>query len=170
MKRAALIAVILALFLMGSKPVNKKLVRLTIINKSGVELFIRLDNLETDYEEEILYNFTIPEGDRDNPTVIEYTIYEDVYNVTMQYVREWDPVYQYSPCDLTPHYTQLIADRNHRWVFTECSQKPPRPGEPSMDKIHQGVIMNKRTYFRALIGIRNPWGIVGRCIFKYQYR
>ena len=170
MKRAALIAVILALFLMGSKPVNKELVRLTIINKSGVELFIQLDNLETDYEGEILYNFTIPEGDRENPTVMEYTIYKDIYNVTMLYVKEWDPVYQYSPCDLTPHYSELIANRNHRWVFTECSQKPPRPGERSMDKIYQGVTMNKRAYFQALLGIPNPWGYMGGCIFKYQYR
>ncbi len=154
MKRAALIAVILALFLMGSKPVNKELVRLTIINKSGVELFIQLDNLETNYEGEILYNFTIPEGDRETPTVMEYTIYKDIYNVTMLYIKEWDPVYQYSPCDLAPHYSQLIADRNHRWVFTECAQKSPRPGERSMEKIYQGVIMNKRTYFQ---------------IFKYQY-
>lgn len=170
MKRAALVAMILALFLMSSKPVNKGLVRLTIINKSGVELFIGLDNLETDYEGEIIYNLTIPVGDHENPTVMEYTIYKDIYNVTMLYVKEWDPVYQYSPCDLNPHYSQLIADRNHRWVFTDCAQKPPRPGERSMDKIYQGVTINKRTYFQALRSVQNPWGYVGGCIFKYQYR
>jgi hypothetical protein len=141
MKKTLLITSIMAFLLMGATP--KGLVRLTIVNKSGVELFIHLDNLETYYECDTIYNFTIPEGDRQNPTVMEFTIYRDVYNVTVHYVEKWDPVYSYSPCNLQPHYLQLSATRNHRWVFTECAQKAPRPGERSMDKIYQGVIMNK---------------------------
>jgi hypothetical protein len=142
-KRAALISAILALFLMGAKPTKTALVRLTIVNKSGVELFIHLDNLATSYKDDVTYSLTIPEGDHEAPTVKEFTIYRDIYDVQVYYVENWDPVYGYTICGNSTGKTQLNAKRQHRWVFTECSRERPRPGEPTMEKFYRGSLVGK---------------------------
>lgn len=145
MKKLILIASLLALFNLGSIPANRKLVRLTIINKSGEELFIRLDNIEPYYENHIFYNLTIPVGYKTDPTVREFTIYKDIYTMQVSYVREWDPVYTYSPCSQGINKIDLSATRNQRLTFTRCTQRPPRPGETSMEKIWQGTVVNQRS-------------------------
>jgi hypothetical protein len=142
-QRAALISAILALFLMGAKPTKNVLVRLTIVNKSGVELFIHLDNLATNYEDDVTYSLTIPEGNHETPTVKEFTIYREVYDVQVYYVENWDPVYGYTICANSTGKTQLNAKRQHRWVFTECSRESPRPGEPTMEKFYWGSLVGK---------------------------
>ena len=142
-QRATLISAIMALFLMGAKPTKTALVRLTIVNKSWVELFIHLDNLATNYEDNVIYNFTIPEGDHESPTVREFAINRDVYDVQVYYVETWDPVYGYTICGNSTGKTQLIANRQHRWVFTECSRERPRPGEPTMEKFYRGSLVGK---------------------------
>lgn len=156
MKKLILITTLLALFNLGSKPVNQKLVRLTIINKSGEELFIRLDNIEPYYENHISYAFTIPVGYKTEPTVREFTIYRDIYTMQVSYVREWDPVYTYSPCTPGINKLDLAATRNHRLTFTKCTQNPPRPGEDSMDKIWQGVSVDQRSVAKAFKNALNP--------------
>jgi hypothetical protein len=142
-QRAAFISAILALFLTAAKPTKTVLVRLTIVNKSGVELFIHLDNLATNYEDDVTYSLTIPEGDHENPTVKEFTIYRDIYDVQVYYVENWDPVYGYTICANSTGKTQLNAKRQHRWVFTECSRERPRPGEPTMEKFYWGSLVGK---------------------------
>jgi len=140
-QRAALISAVLALFLMGAKPTKTALVRLTIVNKSGVELFIHLDNLATNYEDDVTYSLRITEGDHESPTVKEFAIYRDIYDVQVYYVENWDPVYGYTICGNSTGKTQLNANRQHRWVFTECSRERPRPGDQPEEYIYRSHLV-----------------------------
>lgn len=149
MRRLILLTSILALFLMGSKPVDQRLVKLTIINKSGEELFITLDNIEPYYENNVTYSFTIPPGTKTKPVVRQFTIYRDIYNMVFYYIREWDPVYQYSPCNQAPHESVLDATKNQRFTFTSCNQTPPPPGEDTMNKVWQGITVNRESVRKA---------------------
>ncbi|MFN2159470.1 MAG: hypothetical protein ACK2U3_08655 [Anaerolineales bacterium] len=156
MKKFILILSLLSFFTLGSQPVNRVLVKLTIINKSGEELFIRLDNIEPYYENHIFYNFTIPVGYKTDPTVRAFTIYRDIYTMQVSYVREWDPVYTYSPCSPGIHELNLFATRNQRLTFTKCTQTPPRPGEDSMEKIWQGTTVDQRSIALAFRNALDP--------------
>ena len=149
MKKIILIVLICAIFLIGADdPVG--LVRLTIINKSGGEIAIWLNGR---YQEEFYY-LTVEQGTRDFPKVKTFTIYKDVYDMQIGYIREWDPVYYYdpsnSPCPITPTKELLYATRNNRLTFTDCAGGFPRPGEPSMMKIWQGQYVNRQLLIEIL--------------------
>lgn len=151
MKRVILLTLILSFLLIAAGgPTEKGLVRFTVINKSGEELFIHLQNTTDCFWECIIYNFTIPVGTKTEPYVKEFTISRDIYNMTVSYVREWDPVYTYSPCADTTTPTRLMALRNIRINFSQCTQFPPIRGERSMDKYWQGFILNPRAFFTLL--------------------
>ena len=149
MKKIIPIVLICAIFLMGADdPVG--LVRLTIINKSGAEIAIWLNGR---YQEEYYY-LTIEEGTREFPLVKTFTIYKDIYDMQIGYIREWDPVYYYAPsnsaCPISPTEDLLYATRNNRLTFTECAGAPPRPGEPSMMKIWQGQYVTQRMLLKMM--------------------
>lgn len=169
MKRLILLTSLLAIFLLGSAPVDKRLVKLTVINKSGEELFIRLNNIEPYYEHDVTYAFTIPVGTKTSPVVRQFTIYRDIYNMQFYYVKEWDPVYQYSPCGPGVHISQLNATTNQRLTFTRCTQTPPQSGEKNMQKIWQGITINKKSLRKALtldpLLIYNPLYWTGCYVF-----
>ncbi len=126
MKKTLMLISIFALLLVASEPV--KLVRLTAINKSGIEIAIQL--FTADYEN--FYYLTIPEGSRGNPTTKTFTIVPAAYRMQVFYIETYDPVYGFS-CAPAPA-TMLIAKRNLKVVFTECGEIPPNRGEPSMMK------------------------------------
>ena len=69
---------------------NGKLVRLTVINKSGYELGIRLVGEDPVVD---FYYLTVPEGDRSDPTTEIFTLPPMEYNMVAEYIETYDPVY-----------------------------------------------------------------------------
>jgi len=143
--RALLIVLILSVFIVGGN--NTPLVRLNIINKSGVELFIRLDGTDS----LVYYSLKVPIGTRENPVIKTFTIIRGTYQMQLTYVGEWDPVYNLNPCPDTPSIMFLNARGNNRLTFTECESNPPWPGERTMEKIWQGFYLSRRALFEFII-------------------
>jgi hypothetical protein len=106
-----------------------KLVRLTLVNKSGYDMSIWLNGVD----EEEFYYLALPLGTRAYPVVKVYTIVADTYKMQVAYTKAWDPVYPEIFCQQHPP-TSLIAKRNIRLIFTDCAVRPPNAGEPSMMK------------------------------------
>lgn len=136
-----LLAIVLSTMLMAAVPT--KMVRLTVINKSGYDVFIKLTGSAVT---DAFYYLTIPSGDRDAPTIKVFTIMSDLYD------REtWQ-------CDGVKSSGILIVDGNIRLTFTPCGERLLKinwsatnywgvlvlkrvAGEPRMEKV---------TYFRYL--------------------
>ena len=129
-KKSVLIISILAVLMLAASPAYTKLYRLTIINKSGMELAISL--ISEDGED--IYFLRVPEGDRVSPTETIFTIAPNTYSIKPYYVEPWDPVYGYSCED--PGAKTLVAERNIRLTFTECGYIPRDGGQPSMWKFN----------------------------------
>jgi hypothetical protein len=111
MKKVSLLILVVILAstaLMAATPT--KLVRLTIINKSGYDVFMKLTGNIT----EQFYYLTIPMGDADYPMVKVFTVMVDVYD------REtWT-------CNGTRSAGAgdiLYVDSNIRLVFTPCGRR-----------------------------------------------
>jgi hypothetical protein len=118
-----LLVIVLSTVLMAAVPT--KMVRLTIINKSGDDVYMKLTGSEVT---EAFYYLTIPSGDRDEPTVKVFTVMADLYD------REtW-------ACGGFRRAGQLLMLSNVRLTFTPCgvfftdSAKNIR-GEPTMEKV-----------------------------------
>ena len=77
MRKVLILSTILAILLVGADWVPTKLHRLTIINKSGSELGIRLTG--QDYKN--FYYLQVPKGERDSPTEEVFTILENTYQM-----------------------------------------------------------------------------------------
>ena len=123
MKKIIVTISLLTLLLMAANPGYKWLVKLTIINKSGMPLEINI----TGTNEENHYYLRIPRGDRDSPLEMTFTVARDKYNVQVFYVEPWDPVYGYS-CGTK---SQMInIDRNVTVVFRECDRILANAGAP----------------------------------------
>lgn len=180
-----LLVIVLSTTLMAAVPT--KMVRLTIINKSEYDVYIKLEGSAVT---EAFYYLTIPSGTRDEPSVKVFTVMSDLYTRTT-----WQ-------CDGFRTSGQLLVMSNTRLVFTPCGQFLPLTlryidpvtgvavykenlGEPTMEKV---------VAFRYLFGPRLPtwadaylytgyfnWGCytwywrsrtyrrpVG-CWFRYQY-
>jgi hypothetical protein len=144
-----LLVIVASTLLMAAVPT--KMVRLTIINKSGYDVFMKLEGSSVT---EAFYYLTVPAGDRDEPTIKVFTIMSDLYS------REtWQ-------CDGVKSSGTLIVDGNIRLTFTPCGEfacfrfgahfefwgcnkeqlvlvttLKRRSGEPRMEKV---------TYFRYL--------------------
>jgi hypothetical protein len=127
MKKVLLLTSILALMLVSANPAG--LVRLTLINKSGMEIAIQLHSKTDDLS---VYYLPVPAGDKINPAIQVYTILRDSYYMQLYYIETYDPVYGFK-CYPQPPNT-LIAVRNLRVTFLECDKLAPNPGEPSMVK------------------------------------
>ena len=140
--------------LMASGP-PLRIVRLTVINKSGNDVMIKLEGSEVGRQ---FYYLTIPAGTKTLPTVRWFTILEDIYLRTTYYGEG-----KYPQCVGVSSSGQLIMDRNTRLTFTPCYVIPMRRvkkwdpttgttiygkrvnnGEPSMEKVVYYKALNLR--------------------------
>jgi hypothetical protein len=124
--------VLLALVLMAVMSGSTRLVRLTIVNKSGLAIEIELTGSLEECDEDYHYYLRVPEGDRLWPEEKVFTILPDKYTMSVYYVELWDPVYGY---DCSSQSGTINATRNVRVVVSECTYTPPNAGEPSMVKL-----------------------------------
>ena len=98
-----LLVIVLSTVLMAAVPT--KTVRLTLINKSEDDVYMKLTGSEVT---EAFYYLTVPSGDRDTPTVKVFTVLVDLYE------REtWQ-------CGGLLSGGQLLVNGNLRLVFTPC--------------------------------------------------
>jgi hypothetical protein len=116
-----MVILLLAITSLGS--VSVKTVRVTVINKSGMPVDVRMTGA---YEEKIYY-LRLAEGDRSFPTEAYADVVPDKYSFEIFYVELWDPVYG-SKCGEGSNN----ADVTHstRLTVLECSNKTPNNGEP----------------------------------------
>ena len=122
-KKSVLIFAFLALSLIGAAPSSTRLTRLTIVNKSGRAIEIKLTGQETNQ----FYYLHIPWGDRVAPTEREFTVVPDTYASTVHYVELWDPVYGYQ---CASKGLTLELKHNVRATVFDCDHNPPNGGEP----------------------------------------
>jgi hypothetical protein len=133
---AVLIASILALMLVSAEPIE--LIRLTIINKSEMDIAIQLTSLtgpcinKNDVSQSRFYYLPVPEGSKDLPNAKVYTIERNTYAMRVFYLETYDPVYGFK-C-INPSANMMKATRNMRVVIGECRILPVNAGEPSMRK------------------------------------
>jgi hypothetical protein len=133
---AVLIASILALFLVSAEP--SELVRLTIINKSEMEIAVQLISItqhcvnKLDTSESRFYYLPVPEGSKELPNTKVYTIESNTYVMQVFYIETYDPVYGFK-CTQPP-VNMIRATRNMRVVIGGCKPLPVNAGEPSMRK------------------------------------
>ena len=142
-----LTVMLVSAFLMASGP-TLRVVTLTVINKSGNEVMIKLEGSDVGKQ---FYYLTIPAGNKDWPHTEVFTVLEDVYKRTTWY-GEGDV----AQCVGLSSSGWLVMDRNNRLVFTPCNYTPMRTlsdwewvdgkwtevfwqetnaGEPSMEKV-----------------------------------
>jgi hypothetical protein len=143
-----LTVMLVSAFLMASGP-TLRVVTLTVINKSGNEVMIKLEGSDIGKQ---FYYLTIPAGNKNWPTTEVFTVLEDVYKRTTWY-GEGDV----AQCVGLSSSGWLVMDRNNRLVFTPCNYVPKRTirtwdlqadgtynwgfhavtnaGEPSMEKV-----------------------------------
>ncbi len=89
MRQKLAILAAITLLLISAKSVRT--VRLTVINKSGLPVEVRLTG--TYYEE--TYYLRVPEGDRDHASEAHIDVLPDDYSMQVFYKEYWDPVYGY---------------------------------------------------------------------------
>ena len=107
MKKLSLLIllVIVASLLVAAIPT--KMMRLTIINKSGYDVYMKLEGSAVT---EAYYYLTVPAGDRDEPTVKVFTVMSDAYTRTT-----WQ-------CDGLKSDGYLVVDGNIRLTFVPCGE------------------------------------------------
>lgn len=139
MKRMLILISLFSLLLIGAdRPVDT--IRLTIINKSGMEIAVQLRSKDTecanskDIVRGEFYYLKVLEGDREEPTLKVFDIQKETYAMQLFYLETYDPVYGFKCA--TPLPNALIARRNIRLVVLPCSfvPSPKAVGEPSMRK------------------------------------
>jgi hypothetical protein len=133
MKKFVLGVSVLALFLMGNRPLFDRptfnLVHLTIINKSEMKIGVELSGQDNGYA----YYLPVAKGVKENPTEIIYDIYRDKYQVTIDYIQRYDPVFGYQ-CTLTSQ-TSLDIQGATRLVVKGCEEGTPNHGERTQTKV-----------------------------------
>lgn len=127
-KRIGVILAVLALLLISAAEIPSKLVRLTIVNKSGMDIEVSLNG--KDFEQ--FYYLKVAEGSRMLPTEQTFTVTPDEYQVDAYFVELWDPVYGASCED-----RQASVDMTHntRLIVFECDTTPPNAGEAPKIKL-----------------------------------
>lgn len=111
-----LLIVLISAFLIAADH-TPPLLKLTIINKSGNEIYIQLQSY--DYKE--FYYLTIPAGTKTSPFVKTFTISENYY-----FRKTWYGPGAYRACIGMTNSGELIMDRNTRLAFLPCTQIPMR--------------------------------------------
>jgi hypothetical protein len=112
-----LTVMLISAFLMASGP-RLKIVKLTIINKSGNEVMMKLEGSDVGKQ---FYYLTIPAGDKEWPTVKVFTVLEDVYTRTTWYGEGENAI-----CTGLSSSGVLVMDRQNRLTFTTCYAPPLR--------------------------------------------
>ena len=130
-----LTVMLVSAFLMASGP-SFRIVRLTVINKSGNEVMIKLEGSDVGKQ---FYYLTIPAGNKDWPTVEVFTVLEDVYKRTT-FIGEGAN----AECVGWTSTGWLVMDRNQRLVFTPCYSVPMRT-IASYDPITNKMVYTKVT-------------------------
>ena len=139
-----LTVMLISAFLMASGP-TLDMKRLTIINKSGNEVMIKLEGSDIGKQ---FYYLTIAAGTKEWPTTEVFTVLEDVYKRTTWYGEGT------AACVGVSSTGWLVMARNVRLVFTPCYSVPLRTiesydaytnkmvytrvtnaGEPTMEKV-----------------------------------
>jgi len=118
---------LIAILLLGAK--NSPLMRLTIRNKSGQQIAVRLTKADLSR----FYYLTVPAGDSLQPKDVTFTIAKDVYQMRVFYFLTTDPMTGYE-CKKSRH-ASLFALKDIRVTVTPCYGAPPTRGEPSMVKM-----------------------------------
>ena len=101
-----LLAILASTLLMAAIPTT--IVRLTIINKSGYDVYMKLEGSAVTQS---FYYLTVPSGTRDTPTVKVFTIMADLYQRTT-----WQ-------CNGAKSTGTLIVNGNLRLTFTPCGER-----------------------------------------------
>jgi hypothetical protein len=101
-----LLAILASTLLMAAIPTT--IVRLTIINKSGYDVYMKLEGSSVTQS---FYYLTVPSGTRDTPTVKVFTIMSDLYTRTT-----WQ-------CNGAKSSGTLIVNGNLRLTFTPCGER-----------------------------------------------
>ena len=143
MKKVLLLMIVLVFVLSAAAP-NLRLSRLTVINKSGGPIAMRLAPATS--ESQATYFLNIPSGDKEFPQEAVFTVQQNKYKVTTYFYKEtvndlgvlvseqictlWDyPNLEYKAptVDLT---------RNNRMAVLPCNQQaePKSFGEPGFWK------------------------------------
>jgi len=102
-----LLAILASTLMMAAIPTKN--VRLTMINKSGYDVYMKLEGSQLT---EAFYYLTVPSGDRDVPTVKIFTVMADVYTRTT-----WQ-------CNGIQSSGNLVVDGNLRLTFSPCYEMP----------------------------------------------
>ena len=121
-RKTLLVLALLSLLLVGSYPKPAKLIRLTVVNKSGLPVEIGLTGSLVDkFNQHITYYLRLPKNDPRGDLVREFTILPEKYSMKFYYVELWDPVYgtHCSPATLT-----VEAYHNTRVVVPVCTIHP----------------------------------------------
>jgi len=121
MKKGLILIPMLAFFGMSVSAGPIKPVRLTVVNKSGLPLEIRLTG-----ENDNSYYLRVPTGNREFPTEQKFSIVPDTYRMQPYYIELWDPVYGYR-CGGAGTKT-VYAQRNIKITFLECNYTPRHRG------------------------------------------
>jgi len=163
---------LISAFLMASGP-SLRIVRLTIINKSGNEVMMKLEGSDIGKQ---FYYLTVPAGTKVFPQVKTFTVLEDIYTRTTWYGEG-----KYPQCVGTSSSGQLVMASNQRLTFTDCYTRPYRTiasydattnkmvfsrvineGEPTMEKVvfYQTVVLSKGIMKDKWSGDGDwsPWG------------
>ena len=123
MKKYLWLVSILALFLVSASSAKSSLKKLTVLNKSSMDIEMRLNGSDSDN----FYYLRIPAGSEMMPTEKIFTVEPDEYLASLYYVELWDPVYG-ATCGLKAQ--SLDLRRNVRVVVRECDHQFAQPGEP----------------------------------------
>ena len=130
-----LITSLITLLFIGAKSNSYgNLVHLTILNKSGYELAIKLTG--ADEEQDNYYYLKVPKGDRDSPTEVTFTIAPDTYSVQPYYIQLWDPIYGYAADN--PSARSMEIKSATRIAFLEPGARARSGGEPGQVKFGVG--------------------------------
>lgn len=132
-RKTLLILTLLGLLLVGACPKPTKLIRLTVVNKSGLPIEIGMTGqIYFNEFQKNTYYLSLQKNDPRGSTVREFTVIPDKYSMQFNYIELWDPVYG-KRCKAI---TQTVeAYHNTRIMVPDCKFKPPNKGEPSMVKV-----------------------------------
>jgi hypothetical protein len=104
-----LVAILASTLLMAA--IQTSMVRLTMINKSGYDVYMKLEGSPLTAG---FYYLTLPSGTRDSPTVKVFTIMTDLYTRTT-----WQ-------CNGFKSTGSLVVSGNLRLTFTPCGERADR--------------------------------------------
>lgn len=134
MKKIYALIVVLALLLISAKSPPVRLVRLTVVNKSGMDIELSLTGTMPcdEYCNVTSYFLRVSEGTRQEPTEKDFTVIADVYQMNAYFVELWDPVYG-SSCE--NRQSKVDITHNTRVIVFECDITPPNAGESGSIKL-----------------------------------